>query len=114
MVGALSATIDIGLLNLLLYWHWPVLIANTIAFVIAATNSFFLNKYWTYKDMIGQWQTQLPFYILIYAVGLGLSNGSIYALSIIMHWNVNLVKVLSMIAIIAWNFLAPRFLVFKK
>jgi len=113
-VGALSATIDLGLLNLLLYFHWPVLEANTVAFVVAVINSFFLNKYWTYNDTTSKWQSQLPFYILIYAVGLGLSNGSIYALNIIMHWNVNLVKILSMAAIIVWNFLAPKFLVFKK
>lgn len=113
IVGASSATIDIGLLNLFLYWHWPILPANTIAFIIAVINSYFLNKYWTYQDRTRNWKTQLPFYIIIYGVGLAVSNGSIYWLSILLHWDVNMVKIMSMIAIIAWNFLAPRFFIFK-
>lgn len=114
VVGIGNTILDIGLLNLLLYWHWPVLWANTLAFLVAATNSYFFNKYWTFRDTMGKWQWQLPFYITVVAIGLGLSNLFIYVLSIIFHWDVNLVKVLSIGVIGLWNFLAPKFLIFKK
>ena len=113
-VGLLNTGIDLGLLNLFIFWGWNVLIANTVAFIIAATNSFFLNKYWTYEDKHGNWKKQLPIYILIYGVGLAISNGFVYWFSIKLHWNVNEVKILSIAAIVAWNFLAPRFFVFKN
>jgi len=114
VVGIGNTAIDIGLLNLLLYWHWSVLLANTLAFLVAAINSYFFNKYWTFGDKTSKWQWQLPFYITVVAIGLGLSDLFIYVLSIIFHWDVNVVKILSIAVIGLWNFLAPKFLIFKK
>ena len=114
IVGVGNTLVDIGLLNLLIYWHWPVLWANTVAFIFAATNSFFLNKYWTFEDTVGKWQLQLPFYVAVAAVGLGISDAFVYIGSIIWHWDVNVVKIFSIGAIFLWNFLAPKFLIFKK
>ena len=114
IVGVGNTLIDIGLLNLLIYCHWGVLGANTAAFIVAATNSFFLNKYWTFEDTTGKWQLQLPFYLTVAAVGLGLSDALVYILSIIFHWDVNVVKILSIGVIGLWNFLAPKFLIFHK
>ena len=113
-VGLINTTIDIGLLNLLIYLSWPVLLANTVAFIFAATNSFFMNKYWTFGDTTGKWLVQLPFYLFVATVGLGISDGFVYTLSIIFHWNVNVVKIMSIAVIFLWNFLAPKFLIFKK
>ncbi|MBU1092515.1 GtrA family protein [Patescibacteria group bacterium] len=114
IVGVGNTAIDIGLLNLLIYWSWPILLANTVAFIFAATNSFFLNKYWTFGDKEGKWHIQLPFYITIAVVGLGISNLFVYVGSIIWHWDINVVKIISIGAIFLWNFLAPKFLIFKK
>ena len=114
MVGVGNTAIDIGLLNLFLFWHWPVMWANTIAFIFAAVNGFFLNKYWTFGDTTGKWQVQLPFYVTVAAVGLGLSDALVYVFSLIFHWDVNVVKILSIGIIGLWNFLAPKFLIFKK
>jgi len=114
IVGVGNTIIDIGLLNLLIYWSWPILLANTVAFIFAATNSFFLNKYWTFGDKEGKWHIQLPFYITIAVVGLGISNLFVYVGSIIWHWDINVVKIISIGAIFLWNFLAPKFLIFKK
>jgi len=113
-VGILNTAIDIGLLNLLLYFHWQVIIANTIAFLIAAINSFVWNKFWTFGDKEGDWKTQLPFYLIIVTVGVGISDAFIYLLSVMFGWNVNVVKILSIGVVVLWNFLAPKFLIFKK
>jgi len=114
IVGTGNTIIDIGLLNWLIYLGWPVLLANTVAFIFAATNSFFFNKYWTFKDTEGKWQIQLPFYVTVALVGLGISNLCVYVMSIIFHWDINMVKILSIGLIFLWNFLAPKFLIFKK
>ncbi len=114
IVGLGNTLIDIGLLNLLLFWHWDVMIANSLAFIAAAINGFLWNKYWTFGDTVGDWRKQLPFYLLIVTVGLGISNAFIYFLSVIFGWDVNVVKILSIGAVFLWNFLAPKFLIFRK
>ncbi len=114
LVGGLNTAIDIGLLNVLVYYSWPIMPANTVAFVVAVINSFFMNKYWTFGDTTGKWQTQLPFFVFVSLVGLGISNGFVYLMSLIFHFDLNLVKFTSVVLIFLWNFLAPKFLIFKK
>ncbi len=55
VVGSLNAIIDFVVLDLLL-WLYPsndtgkILLFNSIAVLLAATNSFFWNKYWTFRN----------------------------------------------------------------
>src|SRR5690348_13067004 len=54
VVGCLNTLIDLLALNGL-FWLWPtqnvglLLIENSIAYGFGAVNSFFLNKYWTFR-----------------------------------------------------------------
>ena len=54
IVGSLNAIIDFGILNLLLWLFatkstWKTLEYNSVAVLLASTNSFFWNKYWTFQ-----------------------------------------------------------------
>ncbi len=54
IVGTSNAVIDFGVLNLLLWLYptadiWKTLEYNSLAVLLAATNSFFWNKYWTFQ-----------------------------------------------------------------
>jgi putative flippase GtrA len=54
IVGMSNAVIDFGVLNLLLWLYpttdnWKILGYNSVAVLLAATNSFFWNKYWTFQ-----------------------------------------------------------------
>ena len=55
IVGSLNAIIDFVVLDLLL-WTYPttdtkkILIYNSLAVLLASTNSFFCNKYWTFRQ----------------------------------------------------------------
>src|SRR2546422_1629323 len=54
VVGTSNAVIDFLILNLLLWVYptgdtWRVLSYNSLAVLLAATNSFFWNKYWTFQ-----------------------------------------------------------------
>ena len=55
MVGSLNAIIDFVILDFLL-WLYPttsadrILLFNSLAVLLAATNSFFCNKYWTFRN----------------------------------------------------------------
>lgn len=54
LVGTLNTSIDFGVLNLLL-WLYPtadtgkILEYNSVTVLLACTNSFFWNKYWTFQ-----------------------------------------------------------------
>jgi putative flippase GtrA len=54
LVGCLNTAIDLLVLNCLL-WFWPgqgairLLLFNTLAYACGALNSFFFNKYWTFR-----------------------------------------------------------------
>jgi len=55
VVGTSNAVIDFGVLNLLLWLYptsdiWITLGYNSVAVLLAATNSFFWNKYWTFQQ----------------------------------------------------------------
>jgi putative flippase GtrA len=55
VVGSLNAVIDFLVLNVLLWAYptrdnWHVLGYNSVAVLLAATNSFFWNKYWTFQQ----------------------------------------------------------------
>ena len=115
IAGGTAAFTNIALLfvftDFLGIWY----IASAImAFILAFIVSFTLQKYWTFQDTTGKWQLQLPFYLTVAAVGLGISDAFVYVGSVIWHWDVNVVKILSIGAIFLWNFLAPKFLIFKK
>jgi len=54
LVGTLNTIVDIAALNILLWISptndtWQILAFNSLACIVAACNSFFWNKYWTFK-----------------------------------------------------------------
>ncbi len=55
IVGVSNTAIDVGILNLLLWFYpssntWRTLGYNSLAVLLGATNSFFWNKYWTFQQ----------------------------------------------------------------
>jgi putative flippase GtrA len=55
VVGTSNAVVDFGVLNLLLWLYpttdlWKTLGYNSLAVILASTNSFFWNKYWTFQQ----------------------------------------------------------------
>ncbi|MCE5209766.1 MAG: GtrA family protein [Chloroflexi bacterium] len=50
MVGVIGAVVDFGILNLLLHFSTPYVLAAGISFALSALNNFLWNRYWTYPD----------------------------------------------------------------
>ena len=122
VVGGVNTVIDFGILNLLIQvFSWSILPANTLSFSLAVINSYFLNKYWTFRDRRSINLKQFSSFILISLIGLGLSNVLIcsgmwffdtYDFSISFTWQYNIAKAVSAIIVLAWNFLASKFWIF--
>jgi putative flippase GtrA len=51
IVGTLGAIIDFGVMNILFnIFHFQLVLAGTISFLVAILNNFTWNRYWTYPD----------------------------------------------------------------
>ena len=114
-VGVANTVLDFAVLNLLAgLLGWPVLISNTISFSVAVTNSFFMNKYWTFEDREGKTHLQFGGFILVALVGLAVSDILVYWLAEGVGWHYNWAKIVSILPVFVWNFWASKYLIFKK
>jgi len=125
-VGILSTAIDFGILNLLI-WITGItgglIIAplNATPFLVSSTNSYFLNKSWTFQSKESAWGKKFPKFLIISGIGLGINTGIVVLGTSLISpllglssgaW-VNLMKVLATSVSMTWNFLGYKFWVFN-
>lgn len=128
VVGILNTLLDFAVFNFLMwmtqtYKGSTLVIFSTISFTVAVTNSYFLNKYWTFSDKSKeQAPQQFIKFISISVVGLILNNSIIYSIATFINpmfglspvlW-ANFAKVVATGVVLAWNFAGYKFFVFKK
>jgi putative flippase GtrA len=74
IVGAFNTVLDFGVFNLLrAVFHVGPLTSSTVALVIAATSSYFMNRHWTFKHRarsgVGR---EYALFFVLNGIGLGL------------------------------------------
>lgn len=78
IIGLFNFALDAGLFNLLRHTVMGnrVLTASIVSTSVAAVSSYFMNRHWTWKhrDRSGLGR-ELPMFLLLSAVGLGISTG---------------------------------------
>jgi len=126
-VGVLNTFIDIGILNLLV-WKTGITSGgylaplNTISFLCAATNSFYWNKFWTFRSGGRTEGKEFLKFLTISIIGWGINTGTVVlGTSFLMPVSifspgalVNIVKLIATFISMIWNFLGYKFIVFKK
>lgn len=122
ITGIVNTIIDFSILNFLIQiFAWSVLPANTVSFSLAVINSYFLNKYWTFRDKQPIHIKQFSIFVGVSLIGLGLSNLLVYIglqifqtydLGLTFAWHYNIAKAVSALIVLIWNFLASKFWVF--
>jgi len=129
VIGFLNTAIDFAILNLLMWWtgiysgNWIILL-NAIAFSVAVTNSYFWNKYWTFKakETAENKIKEFSQYLAITLVGMALNTATVYLITTFVPpvlgvnkelW-ANLAKVAATGISLVWNFIGYKFIVFKK
>ena len=89
--------------------------ANLLAFFVAVTNSFLLNKCWTFAITIEKHQQLFLIYlryIAVNSVGFALGTSLIYSL---LPWvSIESAKFASISVTFLWNYFGSRYLVFNK
>jgi len=127
LIGMLNTGIDFGVLNLLMrlfgiYEGNGIIPIKATAFFVANINSYFCNKYWTFKQ--GQQEHAAQEYskfLIISGVALGIHLLVVYSMTTYIPpmivgkelW-ANLANCLASGLALIWNFIGYKFIVFKK
>lgn len=126
-IGILNTFIDLGILNLLIWltgitsggWLAPL---NTISFLLAATNSYYWNKLWTFKKEGGMVGKEFLQFLVVAMIGWGINTGILVLGTTFLTpiaglsagaW-VNVMKVSATFIGMIWNFIGFKFIVFKS
>lgn len=129
LVGGLNTVIDFGVLNLLIFTTsiasgFGYAAFKGISFVAAVINSYFLNKFWTFKSA-GNSGKEFSQFFLVSLIGFGINVG---VASLVVNaianpfgfsgisdkiW-ANVGALAATFCAMAWNFIGYKFIVFKK
>lgn len=126
-VGIINTSIDFAVLNLFIFAtghssgvYYPIF--KSISFAVAVTNSYFMNKYWTFKSQEGAKAGEFAKFIGVNLVGWGINVGTAsYVVNVVgapagfspILW-ANIGAVSAVIITLFWNFIGMKFFVFKK
>jgi putative flippase GtrA len=128
LIGILNTAIDFGVLNLLIVlFGLPIddypryALFKGISFIIAVTNSYFLNKYWVFKQETRTNANQISKFLVINLISLGINTliGSfVFSISsahpaLSAHAWANVAALCGVIVTFIFNFFAYKFIVFK-
>lgn len=117
IVGVINTGVDYVtyflLTRLVDYFDEHKVYATSIAFILAATNSYFMNKIWTFRDKSRQVGEQYLKFFAVSLVGFGLNALIFYFLLRLGLYDI-LAKVLTTGVVLFWNFLANKLWTFKQ
>ena len=88
-------------------------LANSIGFLFGATNNYFLNRYFTFKNHNPNIVNQFISFLIIAIIGFGLNTLFLYLLQKKTEINFYVCKFLVTLIVFFWNFGANSFYTFK-
>ena len=97
--------------------HWSAGVSNVLAWVVAVAFAFLTNKPWVFKSHDWSWKVVWPELTKFIGcrIGSGLLETGIIVLFVdMLHWNGNVVKIVTAVLVIILNYIGSKLLVFKK
>lgn len=116
IVGGISFIADYGTLwGLTEYFHLHYLLSAAIAFILGLAINYVLSTKWVFLDRKydSKW-IEFIFFTVIGIVGLILNEILIYIVSSVLAKHYMTGKIISTIVVFFWNFLARKYLLFRK
>ena len=127
VIGFMNTAIDFTILNFLMWWTGIysgalIILLNMVSFSIAVFNSYFWNKYWTFKDLDKIEAKEFSQFILVTLIGLAINSSIVYGITTLVSpmfgispelW-ANLAKVAAIGFSLIWNFIGYKFIVFNR
>jgi len=126
-IGALNTFFDMGILNLLVWLTGItsgvlVIPLNTVSFLCATTNSYYLNKFWTFRMGAQLKGREFLRFLIVSTIGWIINTGIVFLGTTFLSplagisagaW-VNVVKLMATFFLMVWNFAGYKFVVFKS
>lgn len=127
LVGVLNTLLDLSVLNGLIVltgiamgWHFSLF--KGISFAIAVVNSYFWNKFWTFRKKEGGGVREFSQFLAVSLVGLGVNVGMASLLVNVVGpqrdispqlW-ANVAAIAAVVFSTVWNFIGYKLIVFKQ
>lgn len=128
IVGGINTGIDFFVLNLEMFLTGitsgpSMLLLNSLSFSVATTNSFFMNKHWTFQDK-DEKKAGVKFsqFLIVSIIGITINGAVVYLVTSFIDpvfglspqlW-ANVAKLFATGLSLVWNFVGYKFFVFKK
>ena len=93
---------------------WHPLSANALAFVVAVTVSYVLNKRWTFRDPRRDYHRQYVQFFTVSTIGFSLSEGIIWLVHSVMGIHDLVAFGTAVVIVLFWNFTANRLWTFRR
>ena len=128
LIGGVNTAIDFAVLNIEIKLTGMtsgsgLFVLNTISFLVAVINSYFMNKYWTFQDVTrNREETKFAQFIGVSLLGLGINSSIVAGITTFVApvfgispvlW-ANIAKLLATGISLIWNFVGYKLFVFKK
>ncbi len=128
LIGGVNTAIDFAVLNIEVRLTgitsgFGLFVLNTISFLVAVINSYFMNKYWTFQDVTkNREETKFAQFIGVSLIGSGINSTIVAGITSFIPpvfglsataW-VNTAKLLATGVSLVWNFIGYKLFVFKK
>lgn len=117
ITGSINAAIDfivyLALTRLFNFWQEHLAIATGIAFIVANTNSYFMNRYWTFRSRQVVNKIEYGKFFTVSLIGLGLNMLIFHYLVYWFELHDIFAKVVVAGIVLIWNFSANKLWTFK-
>lgn len=115
IVGALNTIVDFMVFSIFLYiFNFHYLVANIVAVAAASTNSYILNRRWTWRSTDSRWHHQVAKFLVVVVIGFFLNELILYFL--VDHADVAplVAKAIAVSVVLLVNFTANRWWTFRS
>jgi putative flippase GtrA len=117
ITGSINAAIDfivyLGLTRSFHFWQQHLVWATGVAFVVANTNSYFMNRYWTFQSRTQSKKMEYGKFLTVSLIGLGINVVTFHYLVYWFSLHDVFAKVVVAGIVLVWNFSANKFWTFK-
>lgn len=115
VVGASGYVINFGVFSIFYgFAHIPYFMAATFSFMVAATNNFLLNKYWTFSNPQGQVATQAGRFVIVSVASWAMNMVLLVTLIEVFSFNEYIAQGLSISAVTVLNFTGNKLWSFRQ
>lgn len=126
IVGCANVALDFMVVNLLSIWRdtysgSPIVLISTVSAAAVITQSYVLNKHWTFRAGGQDHRLAVPRFIAVNMGAFVLNTSIVYAMTTFLAppfgltpllW-LNVVKVMAIAVVVVWNFSGFKYIVFR-